>query len=99
MLAVKRSWEAGHIEPVLIGNSEKMEKLGGKVGFDVSRFGRIIENILCKLNFFLDVTRCSVAVTSRGAVCIPSRSDFSDSIVMELAMGVVVADRLEKEVR
>jgi hypothetical protein len=72
---------------------------GGKVGFDVSRFGRIIENILCKLNFFLDVTRCSVAVTSRGAVCIPSRSDFSDSIVMELAMGVVVADRLEKEVR
>jgi len=276
MLAVKRSWEAGHIEPVLIGNSEKMEKVGGKVGFDISRFERIIENdrqeisdlgigmlfsgklsivskgqiptsyiyrsiiraegkaasgmtvsvisfweipglghltaftdtgvsimpdyrtkvnilknavflyhllgyekprivaisgqrkfggtldsyrdykllmkaaeagefgecevihatsfaeiflgprgrlrdyrdidiekmphiilvprldtgnILCKLDFFLDVTRCSVAVTSRGAVCIPSRSDFSDSIVTELAMGVVVADRLEKEVR
>ena len=276
MLAVKRSWEAGHIEPVLIGNSEMMEKVGGKVGFDISRFERIIENdrqkisdlgigmlfsgklsivskgqiptsyiyrsiiraegkaasgmtvsvisfweipglghltaftdtgvsimpdyrtkvnilrnavflyhllgyekpriaaisgqrkfggtldsyrdykllrkaadagefgncefvhatsfaeiflgprgrlrdyrdidiakmphiilvprldtgnILCKLDFFLDVTRCSVAVTSRGAVCIPSRSDFSDSIVTELAMGVVVADRLEKEVR
>jgi phosphate butyryltransferase len=276
MLAVKRSWEAGHIEPVLIGNSEKMEKLAEKVGFDISRFERIIEtdrqtisdlgigmlfsgklsivskgqiptsyvyrsiiraegkaasgmtvsvisfweipglghlaaftdtgvsimpdyktkadilrnavflchllgyekprivaisgqrkfdgtldsyrdykmlmtaadagefgscefvhatsfaeiflgrrgrlrdyrdidiakmphiilvprldtgNILCKLDFFLDVTRCSVAMTSRGAVCIPSRSDFSDSIVTELAMGVVVADRLEKEVR
>jgi phosphate butyryltransferase len=276
MLAVKRSWEAGHIEPVLIGNSEKMEKLGEKVGFDISRFEKIIEsdrqrisdlgigmlfsgklsivskgqiptsyvyrsiikaegkaasgmtvsvvsfweipglghltaftdtgvsimpdyktkadilrnavflyhllgykkpriaaisgqrkfggtldsyrdykllrkaadagelgecefvhatsfaeiflgprgrlrdyrdidlakmphiilvprldtgNILCKLDFFLDVTRCSIAVTSRGAVCIPSRADFSDSIVTELAMGVVVADRLEKEVR
>ena len=56
-------------------------------------------NIMCKLDFFLDVTRFSIAVTSRGAVCIPSRADFSDSIVMELAMGVVVADRLEKEVR
>jgi phosphate butyryltransferase len=44
MLAVKRSWEAGHIEPVLIGNSEKMEKLGEKVGFDISRFERIIES-------------------------------------------------------
>jgi phosphate butyryltransferase len=52
-------------------------------------------NIMCKLDFFLDVTRFSIAVTSRGAVCIPSRADFSDSIMMELAMGVVVADRLE----
>jgi phosphate butyryltransferase len=276
MLAVKRSWEAGYIEPVLIGNSEKMDELGEKVGFDISRFERIIENdrqaisdlgigmlfsgklsivskgqiptayvyrsiiraegkagsgmtvsvvsfweipglghltaftdtgvsilpdyktkrdilknaiflyhllgyekpkivvtsgqrkfggtldsyrdykllrkaaeagefgdcevvpatsltevflgargrlrdyrdidltkiphvilvprldtgnIMCKLDFFLDVTRFSIAVTSRGAVCIPSRADFSDSIMMELAMGVVVADRLEEEVR
>jgi phosphate butyryltransferase len=276
MLAVKRSWEAGYIEPVLIGNAEKMEKLGEKVGFDISRFEKIIENdrqrisdlgigmlfsgklsivskgqiptayvyrsiiraeakaasgmtvsvvsfwevpglghltaftdtgvsilpdyktkrdilknavflyhllgykkpkivvisgqrkfggrlksyhdyrllrkgaeagefgecevvpatsltelflgprgrlkdyrdidltkiphiilvprldtgnIMCKLDFFLDVTRFSIAVTSRGAVCIPSRADFSDSIMMELAMGVVVADRLEEEVR
>lgn len=276
MLAVKRSWEAGYIEPVLIGNSEKMDELGAKVGFDISRFERIIEkdrqrisdlgigmlfsgklsivskgqiptayvyrsiiraegkaasgmtvsvvsfweipdlghltaftdtgvsimpdyktkrdilknavflyhllgykkprivvisgqrkfggsldsyrdyrllrksaeagefgdcevisatsltevflgargrlrdyrdidltkiphvilvprldtgNIMCKLDFFLDVTRFSIAVTSRGAVCIPSRADFSDSIMMELAMGVVVADRLEREVK
>jgi phosphate butyryltransferase len=56
-------------------------------------------NILCKLDLFLDVTRCSLAVTSRGAVCIPARSDFSESIVGQIAMGVVVADRMEKEVR
>ncbi|HET6459710.1 MAG TPA: phosphate acyltransferase [Syntrophales bacterium] len=56
-------------------------------------------NIMCKLDFFLDVTRFSIVATSKGAVCIPSRADFSDDIIMELAMGVVVADRLEKERR
>jgi phosphate butyryltransferase len=55
-------------------------------------------NILCKLDLFLDVTRCSLTVTSRGAVCIPARSDLSDSIESQIAMGVVVADRMEKEV-
>ncbi|MFB3925501.1 MAG: phosphate acyltransferase [Syntrophales bacterium] len=53
-------------------------------------------NIICKLDLFLDVTRCSLAVTSRGAVCIPARSDLSDSIVGQLAMGVVVADRMKE---
>jgi phosphate butyryltransferase len=52
-------------------------------------------NILCKLDFLLEVARCSLAVTTAGAVCIPARSDFSDSIVGQIAMGVVVADRMK----
>lgn len=53
-------------------------------------------NILCKLDFFLDVHRRSLVMTSKGPALIPSRSDFSDSIVGEIAMGVVVADRLQE---
>ncbi len=56
-------------------------------------------NIICKLDFFLDVTRSSLVATSRGPVCIPARSDFSDNIVLQLAMCVVLADRMEKEVQ
>ena len=52
-------------------------------------------NIICKLDFFLDVTRCSLVATSRGPVCIPARSDSSDNIVEQLAMCVVVADRMK----
>jgi phosphate butyryltransferase len=52
-------------------------------------------NILVKLDFFLDVTRRSVIVSSKGPVIVPSRSDFSDSIMGEIAMGVVVADRIK----
>jgi len=52
-------------------------------------------NILCKLDFFLDVSRCSLVATSRGPVCIPARSDFADSIVEQLALCVVVADRMK----
>ncbi len=52
-------------------------------------------NILCKLDFFLNVSRCSLVATSRGPVCIPARSDFTDSIVKQLAMCVVVADRMK----
>jgi len=52
-------------------------------------------NILCKLDFFLNVSRCSLVATSRGPVCIPARSDFADSIVRQLAMCVVVADRMK----
>ncbi len=55
-------------------------------------------NIICKLDFFLDVTRCSLVATSRGPVCIPARSDFSDNIVEQLAMCVVVSDRMKREV-
>ena len=52
-------------------------------------------NIICKLDFFLDVTRCSLVATSKGPVCIPARSDSSDNIVEQLAMCVVVADRMK----
>jgi phosphate butyryltransferase len=52
-------------------------------------------NIICKLDFFLDVKRCSLLVTTRGPVIIPARSDFSDSIVDQVAVGAVVADRME----
>lgn len=52
-------------------------------------------NILCKLDFFLKVSRCSLVATSRGPVCIPARSDFTDSIVAQLALCVVVADRMK----
>jgi len=55
-------------------------------------------NIICKLDFFLDVNRSSLVATSRGPVCIPARSDFSDNIVQQIAMSVVLADRMEKEV-
>jgi len=56
-------------------------------------------NIICKLDFFLDVTRCSLVATSRGPVCIPARSDSSDNIVEQLAMCVVVADRMKVGVK
>jgi len=55
-------------------------------------------NIICKLDFFLDVNRSSLVATSRGPVCIPARSDFSDNIVQQIAMCVVLADRMGKEV-
>jgi len=56
-------------------------------------------NIICKLDFFLDVTRCSLVATSRGPVCIPARSDSSDNIVEQLAMSVVLADRMRQGVK
>ena len=52
-------------------------------------------NILVKLDFFLDVKRRSLVSTSKGPVIIPSRSDHSDSISGELALGVVAADRIK----
>lgn len=51
-------------------------------------------NILCKLDFFLNVSRRSLVMTSKGPALIPSRADFCDSIMGEIAMGVVVADRI-----
>jgi hypothetical protein len=44
------------------------------------------------------VNRSSLVATSRGPVCIPARSDFSDNIVQQIAMCVVLADRMGKEV-
>ncbi len=55
-------------------------------------------NILCKTDFFLNVTRCSLFISSKGPVSIPSRADFSDSIMEQIAMCVVVADRMKGEV-
>jgi phosphotransacetylase len=52
-------------------------------------------NILCKLDFFLNVSRCSLVATSKGPVCIPARSDSTDSIVEQLALCVVVAYRMK----
>jgi phosphate butyryltransferase len=87
---------------IFLGNGGRMKN--GK-GIDLRQMPHVFlvpcldtGNILCKLDLFLDVTRCSLTVTSRGAVCIPARSDLSDSIEGQLAMGVVVADRMEKEV-
>jgi phosphotransacetylase len=56
-------------------------------------------NIICKLDFFLNVSRCSLVATSRGPVCIPARSDFSDNIVGQISMGVVVSDRMKGDVK
>jgi phosphate butyryltransferase len=79
------------------------ERLGSYDQIDLSRIPEILlvpsldtGNILCKLDFFLNVHRRSLVMTSRGPALVPSRSDFSDSIVGEIAMGVVVADRLRK---
>jgi len=54
-------------------------------------------NILVKLDFVIPcVRRRSLVMTSRGPVLIPSRSDFHDSIVGEIALGVVTADRVRR---
>jgi hypothetical protein len=42
MLALKTSWQKGYIEPVLIGNTEKMERVAEKVEFDIGSFEKII---------------------------------------------------------
>jgi len=41
MKAVRISWEMGYIEPVLIGNEEKMERVAEGVGFDIGKFRKI----------------------------------------------------------
>jgi phosphotransacetylase len=52
-------------------------------------------NILAKLDFFLNVTRCSPLLTSCGPVTISSRSDDAPRIVNEIALGIVLAQRLK----
>lgn len=54
-------------------------------------------NIICKLDFFLNVKRSSLVATSRGPVCIPSRSDKSHNLVEQISMGVVLADHMERK--
>ncbi len=94
--------DAVSLSDIFLGRGKR---LGNEGEIDVTKTPHIFlvpcldaGNILCKLDLFLDVTRCSLTVTSRGAVCIPARSDLSDSIEGQIAMGVVVADRMEKEV-
>ena len=41
MLAVKKSWQKGYIEPVLIGNKERIKRVSEKVEFDISGFETI----------------------------------------------------------
>jgi phosphate butyryltransferase len=54
-------------------------------------------NILTKLDLVIPgFRRRSVVMTSRGPVVIPARSDFHDSITGEIALGVVIADRVRK---
>lgn len=53
-------------------------------------------NILVKLDFALkNVRRRSLVMSSRGPVIIPSRSDFRDSILGEIAAGVTVAEQIK----
>jgi len=53
-------------------------------------------NILAKLDFaFKNVRRRSLAMSSRGPVIIPSRSDFQDSILGEIATGVTMAEQIK----
>jgi phosphate butyryltransferase len=79
-------------------------RITDSAGLDLERLPHILlvpcldtGNILCKLDFFLNVSRCSLVATSRGPVCVPARSDFTDSIVEQLALSVVVADRMKGE--
>jgi phosphotransacetylase len=54
-------------------------------------------NILVKLDFALkNVRRRSLVMSSRGPVIIPSRSDFQDSILGEIAAGVTVAEQIKR---
>jgi phosphate butyryltransferase len=53
-------------------------------------------NILVKLDFALkNVRRRSLVMSSRGAVIIPSRADFQDAILGEIAAGVTVAEQIK----
>lgn len=75
------------------------EMLQSAKGIDISRLPDIMVvpnldtgNVLVKLDFFLPVHRRSLVMTTRGPFLIPSRSDFCESILGEIAMGVVVAE-------
>jgi phosphate butyryltransferase len=53
-------------------------------------------NILVKLDFVLkNIRRRSLVMSSRGPVIIPSRADFQDSILGEIAAGVTVAEQIK----
>lgn len=93
--------EATDFAGMMLGAKNRMKDYGQ---IDLGKLPHILlmpcldaGNILCKLDLFLDVTRLSLSVTSKGAVLIPARSDFCDSIIGQIAMGVAVADRMKGE--
>ncbi len=53
-------------------------------------------NIIVKLDFFLDIQRSSVVTSSQGPIVVPSRSDTADHILDELALGLVIINRLQR---
>ena len=54
-------------------------------------------NIMAKLNYVIPVKRCATLLSSAGPVAIPSRSDFTESIVRDMALGVVLAARIKEK--
>jgi phosphate butyryltransferase len=54
-------------------------------------------NIMAKLNYVIPVKRCATLLCSAGPVAIPSRSDFTESIVRDMALGAVLAARIKEK--
>lgn len=95
--------EETNLSRIFLGNKARLENIKS---IDISRLPDIMlvpgldaGNILCKLDFLLPVTRRSIVNTTAGPVIIPSRADTRDSIVGEIAMGVVISDRMKKAVK
>jgi phosphate butyryltransferase len=96
--------EATSIAEIFLGAGGRLKESFD--GIDLSKTPHIFlapcldtANILAKLDLAMDIKRCSISVTSRGAVCIPARSDLSSAIEDQIEMGVVVADRIQEGVR
>jgi phosphate butyryltransferase len=89
-----------NLSGVFLGNAKRLKSVDS---IDISKLPDVLlvpgldaGNILCKLDFLLPVTRRSIVNTSSGPVLVPSRADSKDSIVGEMAMGVVISDRMKK---
>ncbi|MBM4272659.1 MAG: hypothetical protein FJ139_10985 [Deltaproteobacteria bacterium] len=70
MRALKRSWQMGYVEPVLIGNAERMGQVADKVEFDISRFEKIIgedRQAIADLGISLLFTG-KLAIASKGQI-------------------------------
>jgi phosphotransacetylase len=89
-----------NLSGVFLDNAKRLKSVDS---IDISKLPDVLlvpgldaGNILCKLDFLLPVTRRSIVNTSAGPVLVPSRADSKDSIVGEMAMGVVISDRMKK---
>lgn len=96
--------DATSLSDIYLSGKDRLKRTGNEIDFTKTPHVFLAPcldtgNILCKLDLLLDVNRCSLTVTSKGAVCIPARSDLSDAIEGQIEMGVVVADRMEQGVR